>query len=178
MEYTLVLNASYEPLNVVHWKKALTLLFQGKVEVVAEHDREIRSVTFTVKLPSILRLLRFVKMEKRLGKVKFSRANIFLRDDDTCQYCGQKFCKEDLTFDHVIPAVQGGTKSWENIVTCCIGCNNKKGGRSPQEAGMHLIRRPKAPKWLPKTLTITIGIRNFPDSWRDYLYWNIELDSQ
>jgi hypothetical protein len=82
-----------------------------------------------------------------------------------------------LTFDHVIPVVKGGSKTWDNIVTCCFDCNHRKGGRTPEEAGMHLIRRPKVPDWIPGMIRITIGLRSAPDSWRDYLYWNVELDT-
>jgi len=177
MEHTLVLNASYEPINVVSWKRALNLLCRGKVEVLAEYDREIRSISFTVKLPSVLRLLKYVKIRKKLQRVKFSRANIYARDHHTCQYCGKKCDAEDLTFDHVVPIVMGGTKTWENIVTCCIACNHRKGGRTPDNAGMTLIRRPKEPEWVPSMLHFTIGFRTAPQSWRDYLYWNIELES-
>ncbi len=175
MERTLVLNASYEPINIIPWKKAITLLFQGKVEVIAEYDREIRSVSFSIKLPSILRLLRYVKMKNNFARVKFTRMNIYRRDDFTCQYCGQKMPTEELTFDHVVPVARGGDKRWENIVTCCIDCNHRKGGRTPEEAGMRLVRTPRAPDWLP-AIKFTIGFRNAPESWRDYLYWNVELE--
>ena len=177
MENTLVLNASYEPINIISWKRALHLLCLGKVEVLAEYDCEIRSVSFTVKLPSVLRLLKYVKIRKANQKVKFSRANIYARDQHTCQYCGEKCSAENLTFDHVIPIVMGGTKTWENIVTCCIDCNHRKGGRTPEKAGMALIRRPKEPEWIPSMLRITIGFRNAPQAWRDFVYWNIELES-
>ena len=85
MEHTLVLNASYEPINIISWKRALTLLYQGKVEVLAEYDREIRSISFTIKLPSVLRLLKYVKIRKRFQHVKFCRANIYARDNLICQ---------------------------------------------------------------------------------------------
>ena len=174
MEQALLLNASYEPLKVVDWQKAITLLCQGKVEVIAEHDREIRSVTITFRLPSVIRLLRFVKIRRRFDYVPFSRANIYARDTHTCQYCRQVFEPADLTFDHVVPVAQGGRKDWENIVTCCISCNRRKGGRTPAEAGMRLLRHPKRPDSAP--VSIKIGIRNAPQSWRDYLYWHVELD--
>jgi len=176
MEHTLVLNASFEPINIVPWQKAITLLFQGKVEVLAEYNREIRAVSFTIKLPSVLRLLKYVRMRKRFPHVKFNRANIYARDRHTCQYCGTRRSTEDLTFDHVIPVVTGGGKTWHNIVTCCIDCNHRKGGRTPEGAGMRLIRRPKEPEWVPSMLHITIGFRSAPESWRDYFYWNIELE--
>jgi len=175
MEQTLLLNASYEPLKIVNWQKAITLLCQGKVEVVREYDREIRAVSFTLRLPSVIRLLRYIKIKRRFDYVPFSRANIYARDDHTCQYCGDSFSTNDLTFDHVVPVAHGGRKDWENIVTCCVTCNRKKGGRTPAEAGMTLLRMPKRPDSAP-AIRITVGLRNAPESWRDYLYWNVELD--
>ena len=176
MEHALLLNATYEPIKVIHWKRAITLLFQGKVEVLEFYDREIRGVAITFRLPAVLRLLRIVKI-KRLHRVKFSRANIFARDAYRCQYCGEKFESRYLTFDHVIPAVRGGRKTWGNIVTACWRCNNRKSGRTPTEARMRLIQPPVEPKWLP-SVTLTIGIKHTPESWRDYLYWNLELDTE
>jgi 5-methylcytosine-specific restriction endonuclease McrA len=175
MEQTLLLNASYEPLKVVHWQKAVTLWCQGKVEIISVYDREIRSVSFTFRLPSVIRLLRYVRIKRRFDYVPFSRANIYARDDYRCQYCGESLPAGELTFDHVVPVAQGGRKDWENIVTCCIGCNRTKGGRTPHEAGMRLIRTPKRPEAVP-ALRITIGLRHAPDHWRDYLYWNVELE--
>jgi 5-methylcytosine-specific restriction endonuclease McrA len=175
MEQTLLLNATYEPLKVVHWQKAITLWCQGKVEIIASHDREIRAVSFSVRLPSVIRLLRYVRIKKRFDYVPFSRANIYARDGYTCQYCGDQFPTQELTFDHVVPVSQGGRKDWENIVTCCVGCNRRKGGRTPEEARMRLIKPPRRPDSAP-AIRITIGLRNAPDSWRDYLYWNLELD--
>ncbi len=173
---TLLLNATYEPLRVLNWKRAVTLLWQGKVEVLEVYDQEIRGVSFTLKLPSVLRLLRVVKVKNWNRSVKFSRANIFLRDRYSCQYCKKRFRTEELTFDHVLPIARGGKKTWENIVTACIRCNNKKSGRTPEEARMKLVKKPEKPNWQP-SITLTIGIKNRPESWRDYLYWNIELDS-
>ena len=175
MEQALLLNASYEPLKVVHWQKAVTLWCQGKVEVIAVHDREIRAVSFSFKLPSVIRLLRFVKIRRRFDYVPFSRANIYARDNYTCQYCSESMQTGDLTFDHVVPVAQGGRKDWENIVTSCITCNRKKGGRTPEQARMHLVRHPRRPDKAP-AIRITFGIRNAPESWRDYVYWNVELD--
>jgi len=175
MEQTLLLNASYEPLKVVHWRKAITLFCQGKVEVIAEYDREIRAVSVTFKLPSVIRLLRFVRIRRRFDYVPFSRANIYARDNHVCQYCNEAFSTADLTFDHVVPVAKGGRKDWENIVTCCVPCNRRKGGRTPHEAGMKLVRTPRRPDSAP-AIRITVGLRNAPESWRDYLYWNVELD--
>ncbi len=178
MEHTLVLNATYEPINVVSWKRALNLLCQGKVEVLAEYDREVRGIQFTIKMPSVLRLLKYVNIRRHHRHVKFCRANIYARDHNTCQYCGRKCTTEDLTFDHVVPAVKGGSRTWDNIVSCCFGCNHRKGGRTPEEAGMRLIRKPREPDWVPTMLHITIGFRTAPQAWRDYLYWNIELERE
>jgi 5-methylcytosine-specific restriction endonuclease McrA len=175
MEQTLLLNATFEPLKVVHWQKAVTLWCQGKVEIVSVYDREIRAVSFTFKLPSVIRLLRFVHIKRRVDYVPFSRANIYARDRYSCQYCGGTFATSELTFDHVTPVAHGGRKDWENIVTCCISCNRKKGGRTPEQAGMRLIRHPRRPDKAP-ALRITIGLRNAPESWRDYIYWNVALD--
>jgi 5-methylcytosine-specific restriction endonuclease McrA len=176
MEQALLLNASYEPLKVVDWRKAITLWCQGKVEVIAVHDREIRSVTVSFKLPSVIRLLRFVRIKRRFDYVPFSRENIYTRDGDTCQYCNEVCPRAELTFDHVIPVAQGGRKDWENIVTCCVDCNRRKGGRTPAEAGMHLVKVPRRPDSHAIRINIKIGLRSTPESWRDYLYWNLELD--
>jgi 5-methylcytosine-specific restriction endonuclease McrA len=172
MDQTLVLNATYEPLRVVPWQKAITLLFQGKVEVIAHYDREIRGVTVRVRLPSVLRLLRHVRMKRSPADVPFSRANVYARDDHTCQYCGDRCPPSQLTFDHVVPAARGGRKEWENIVTCCIACNRRKGDRLPEQAGLRLVRRPRRPPAHPH-LTLRLGVHRAPDSWRDYLYWDL-----
>jgi 5-methylcytosine-specific restriction endonuclease McrA len=177
MEQTLLLNATYEPLKVVHWQKAVTLWCQGKVEIVAVHDREVRAVSFAFKLPSVIRLLRYVKIRKRFDYVPFSRANIYARDRHTCQYCNKAYQTPDLTFDHVVPVSRGGRKDWENIVTCCVTCNRRKGGRTPAEARMRLVRSPRRPESAP-AIRITIGLRHTPESWRDFLYWNLELDEE
>ena len=172
MEQVLLLNITYEPLKIVNWKKAITLLLLGKVEVLEEYGTEIHSVSFTVKLPSVIRLLRLVKRPN--AAIKFSRQNIYARDKYHCQYCGKRFSSEDLTYDHVIPKSRGGKTKWTNIVTCCVQCNRRKGGHFPEEVDMELIRTPSRPKWLP-ALKITIGFKEIPKSWRDYLYWNVEL---
>ncbi|MGB0909992.1 MAG: HNH endonuclease [Nitrospirales bacterium] len=177
MEMTLLLNATYEPLRVVGWQKAITLLWQGKVEVLEFHERDVRGVSISFKLPSVMRLLKMVKLRRNYHAVKFSRINIFTRDNYTCQYCEKPFRTEELTFDHVMPIAKGGKKTWENIVTACWRCNNRKSGRLPHEASMKLLKKPVKPRWTPR-LTLMIGIRNAPESWRDYLYWNMELDAE
>lgn len=173
MERTLLLNATYEPLQVIPWQRAITLIWSGKAEVVEEWDAEIHSVSFSMKIPSVLRMLFPVKIRRR-APVKFTRLNIFTRDGFTCQYCAEKFDTEELTFDHVVPVAQGGKKSWDNIVTACIDCNSKKEGRTPEQAGMKLLRKPKQPTWA-QCITVTIGLKTMPKTWADYLYWNVEL---
>jgi 5-methylcytosine-specific restriction endonuclease McrA len=172
MEQTLVLNATYEPLRIVPWQKAMTLLFQGKVEVIAVHDREIRGVTVRVKLPSVLRLLRHVRMKRAFAQVPFSRANVYARDDHRCQYCAKSFPPAQLTFDHVLPVARGGLKGWDNIVTCCIPCNRRKGDHTPEEIGFQLLRKPRRPDAL-RPLTFSLGVNRTPESWRDYLFWDL-----
>ena len=163
-----MLNASFEPLHIVTWQRALQLLFQGKVEVVEESEHEVRTVRFTIKVPAVLRLLTYVPLSRKKEIVRFSRINIFLRDQCNCQYCGVRFSKSHLTLDHVIPIVQGGKKCWENIVTACKPCNQKKGGRTPVQASMHLVRKPKQPAWLPAA-NLQMGIVRTPERWKIYL---------
>ena len=168
----MLLNITYAPLKIIGWKKAITLLTLGKVEVIEEYGREIHSVTFTIKLPSVVRLLQMVRRPK--NPVRFSRQNIYARDRYRCQYCGDKFASEELTYDHVTPKSRGGRTQWENIVTCCVNCNRQKGGRTPSEASMRLIKNPMRPTWVP-SIRITIEVHKIPESWRDYLYWNVEI---
>lgn len=168
MTHALVLNASFEPLHIVTWQRALQLLFQGKVEVIEESDHEVRTVRLTIKVPAVLRLLTYVPIARKREIVRFSRINIFIRDQHTCQYCGDKFHRTHLTLDHVIPIVQGGKKNWENIVTACKPCNQKKGGRTPAQAGFQLIKKPKQPTWLPAA-NLHMGISRTPERWKLYL---------
>jgi 5-methylcytosine-specific restriction endonuclease McrA len=172
MEQVLLLNLSYEPLKVIDWRKAITLLCLGKVEVIEEYGRNIHSVSVTIRLPAVVRLLRLVKRPK--SPVRFSRQNIYARDRHRCQYCGRRFPTEELTYDHVLPRSRGGRTEWKNIVTCCVTCNRKKGGKTPEEAGMRLVRKPSRPAWVP-AVRITIGVGQIPSAWQDYLYWNVEL---
>ncbi len=175
MEQTLLLNASFEPIKVIDWQRAMTLLCQGKVEIVEEHDREVRAVRFSFKLPSIVRLLRYVHIRRQRDVVPFTRSNIYARDKYTCQYCAKVFQTEELTFDHVVPQAQGGHKSWENIVTACVECNRRKDNRTPAEAGMPLLSVPVRPS-STSILRVSIGIRKMPRSWLEFCYWNVELD--
>lgn len=171
---TLLLSQSYEPIKVISWQRAITLLFLGKVEVVEEYGDAVRSVTFIIKIPSVVRLLRAFRRHHR--PVKFSRVNIYARDGYRCQYCGIRCGMADLTYDHVVPRAKGGKTTWENIVTCCYPCNGKKGNRTPSEAGLKLRTQPARPQWVP-AVTIRVSTRSVPDAWRDYLYWTGEIES-
>lgn len=171
---TLLLNSTYEPLKVISWQRAVTLLWLGKVEIIRSYDRDIRAVTFRIRMPAVVRLLRFVRRKR--PQISFSRRNLFARDEYRCQYCGRRHESPELTYDHVTPRSQGGRTEWTNIVTCCVECNRRKGGRTPEQAGMRLMRPPKRPEHLPGVITVTIGLQSAPDAWRDFLYWNVSLD--
>lgn len=174
MEWTLLLNSTFEPLNVIHWKKAITMLILGKVEVIEEYERIIKGVNFSIRLPAVVRLRRYIKRVNPF--IKFSRQNLYVRDGGRCQYCGSTFEPKELTYDHVIPRSRGGQTDWTNVVSCCPACNLKKGGRTPEEAGMSLIRKPKPPIWIP-LLAMSLGIQETPEVWKSYLYLNLESTS-
>ena len=129
----MVLNASYEPLKIVSWQKAVILWFQGKVEILEHHNAFASSVSQKFQLPSIIRLKSYVRIRNQ-NVVRFCRENIYKRDRYTCQYCEAAFPTRDLTLDHVLPVSKGGLKSWTNIVTACRDCNQKKGNKTPREA--------------------------------------------
>jgi 5-methylcytosine-specific restriction endonuclease McrA len=169
---TLLLSQSYEPIRLIPWQRAFTLLTLGKVEVVEEYDRDIRTRHVIFKVPAVVRLLRAFRRHRK--PVKFSRVNIYARDKYRCQYCGDKAPVSDLTYDHVIPRAQGGKTTWTNIVTSCYACNRAKGNRTPAQAGMKLRTEPVQPRWVP-AVSIRISTTSVPDAWRDYLYWTGDL---
>ncbi len=175
MRHALVLNASFEPLHIVPWQRAIQLLFQGKVQVIEEFEQEIRTVSLAIKIPAVLRLVHYVHIQHKKDLIRFSRANIFIRDRYRCQYCGEHFKKCSLTLDHVIPIVQGGAKCWENIVTACKPCNQKKGGRTPAQAHVSLIWTPKKPHWLPTSPSLHFETGRIPLSWNAYLRQDLDL---
>jgi 5-methylcytosine-specific restriction endonuclease McrA len=170
---TLLLSQGYEPIKVIAWQRAITLLFLGKVEVIEEYSSSVRSVTFVLRIPAVVRLLRAFRRHHK--PVKFSRVNIYARDHYTCQYCGDRLTVSELTYDHVVPRSQGGATDWTNIVTCCHDCNRVKGGRTPRQAGMQLRAAPMQPNWVP-AVSIRVSLRSVPEAWRDYLYWTSELE--
>lgn len=171
---TLVLDQGYQPHRIISWQRAVTLLFAGKVEVVEEYDEDIRSVTITIKMPAVVRLLRAVRGKKRA--VKFSRINVATRDDFRCQYCSERKVLRKLTYDHVVPRSQGGRTTWDNIVMACYECNEAKGDRTPQQAGMRLRKQPAKPKWLPVVAFRIDPSLNIPDAWANWLYWHGALE--
>lgn len=166
---TLVLDQGWQPHRVVSWQRAVGMLFGGKVEVVEEYAEEIRSVSITIRMPAVVRLLRTVR--RRTTTPRLTRAHVLARDGFCCQYCGRRMTVSQSTFDHVLPRSRGGTTSWENIVAACRGCNGRKGGRTPEEAGMRLRVAPRHPDWLPG-VTIAMTVSKVPDAWRTWLYWN------
>ena len=175
----LVLNAdfrplSYFPLSVVSWQDAMRAVFRETVTVVSEYERTVRSPTREYKLPSVLALKEYVRTS---ASPAFTRFNVFLRDQWSCQYCGDKFKTHELTFDHVVPRSRGGRTNWENIVAACRPCNTMKGSRLPDDIGMYPIIKPRR----PSVHQLQEHGRKFPpnflhESWRDFLYWDTELD--
>ena len=175
----LVLNAdfrplSYYPLSLWSWQDTIKAVFLDRVNIVSEYDKVVRSPSFEFRLPSVVSLKTYVKPSRTPA---FTRFNVFLRDRFTCQYCGDKFCSKDLTFDHVIPKSKGGTSKWDNIVSVCVDCNVEKGNRLLKGSGMHLLNPPRQPSFYE----LQNSARGFPprflhETWRDYLYWDSQLD--
>jgi 5-methylcytosine-specific restriction endonuclease McrA len=175
----LVLNAdfrplSYFPLSLWSWQDAIKAVFLDRVSVISEYDRTIRSPSLQMKLPSVIALKEYIPAARRPA---FTRFNVFLRDKFDCQYCGESFNTHDLTFDHLVPRSLGGRTTWLNVVTACAPCNLRKGNRLAHQAGMHPIRAPHE----PNSTELQENGRAFPpnylhQSWRDFLYWDSELD--
>lgn len=166
---TLILNHYMYPHRVASWQDAITELFTDKVEILRWYDDVIvyhnAERGITMKMPAVARLLKPIATHKK--GVKFSRVNVMARDNFVCQYCGSKFGMADLNYDHVIPRVQGGKTVWENIVTSCYDCNDKKGARTPEQAKMKLIRKPFRPKTLPLAQPV-LAMRDIPEEWEPW----------
>jgi 5-methylcytosine-specific restriction endonuclease McrA len=196
----LVLNRLYMAVHVCNVRRAFCLLCGNLAEVVeldagryTSYDfqswREIselkarykdpdedwiQSVNFEIQVPRVIRLLVYDRLPKQ--SVRFNRRNLFARDGNRCQYCGRKFPPAELSLDHVMPRSRGGATNWENVVCSCVKCNVKKGGRTPEEARMHLIKPPTKPKRSP-LLTIKLGNPKYR-SWKSFLddaYWTVDL---
>jgi 5-methylcytosine-specific restriction endonuclease McrA len=190
----LVLNRVYQPIHVTSVKRAFSLLYQGIARAV---DREYRTFDFEswadlaavvgedsigtphrrIRVPRVILLVAYEHLPK--ARVRFSRLNIYARDNNTCQYCGKKLPRNELNLDHVIPRALGGITSWENVVCSCVPCNLRKGGRTPESAGLSLLRRPTRPRWTP--LFRAPAKKLYYTEWLPFLsradlaYWNTEL---
>ncbi|QSB44897.1 HNH endonuclease [Tsuneonella flava] len=173
----LVLNAdytplSYYPLSLWPWQTAIKAVFLERVDIVASYDREVHSPSLDMKIPSVIALRQYVRPSEFPA---FTRFNLFLRDRFTCQYCGSE---KDLTFDHVVPRRAGGRTTWENIATACAPCNLRKGGRTPEQAAMRLAVNPIRPtSWQLHQQGKLFPPGYLHETWRDWLYWDIELEA-
>jgi 5-methylcytosine-specific restriction endonuclease McrA len=172
-ERTLLLTQGYEPIQIISWQRAITLLTLDKVDVVEAYDAQIRAVSIAMHVPAVVRLRKAVRRHAK--PVKFSRVNIYSRDNHCCQYCGVTCGVDELTYDHVVPRSKGGQTTWENIVSACYACNRIKANRTPGEAGMKLLKVPARPTWMP-SVQIRVSASSVPDAWRDYVYWTAEID--
>jgi len=176
----LVLNAdfrplSYYPLSLCSWQVAIKAVFLKRVSVIENYEKEVHSPSTTFKLPSVIALKDYVTS---LRKPAFTRFNVFLRDNFTCQYCQNKFSANELTFDHLIPKCLNGKTVWTNVVSACTACNLKKGRKLITQGEMSLVK----PPFKPSATQLQNNGRNFPPnylhkSWRDYLYWDTELET-
>jgi 5-methylcytosine-specific restriction endonuclease McrA len=187
----LVLNRLFQAIQVTTVKKAFCLLYKGHVRAVnpdystcawedwvdvppQPEEESIVTPTVRIRVPRVVLLVDFEGVPRH--EVRFTRKNIFYRDKNRCQYCGHRFATRDLNLDHVVPLSRGGKSTWENVVCCCIPCNSRKGGRTPEEAHMRLIHVPARPRWHPLVrLSLTSGQY---EAWRNFLdavYWNTEL---
>jgi 5-methylcytosine-specific restriction endonuclease McrA len=190
----LVLNSLYQAVQVTGVRRAFKLFYSGRATALApdfvSYDFDdwcdlparagepmIRTPTRAIRIPRVIQLIHYSRLPSR--EVRFTRRNIFYRDRCRCQYCGKVFSQKGLNLDHVVPLSRGGDSRWENVVCACIGCNTRKGNRTPEGAGMRLIRKPKKPAGHPMLRTIWIG--PCPDEWKTFLdeaYWNVELSDE
>ncbi|CAN5206840.1 HNH endonuclease [soil metagenome] len=197
----LVLNRLFMAVHIISVRRAFCLLCKDLAEVVSmedgqyatydfsswrevseyraqlfreEDDDWLRTVNCEIQVPRVIRLVSYEKLPKQT--VKFNRRNIFARDNNQCQYCGKKFPISELSLDHIVPRSQAGASTWENIVCACLACNVRKGGRTPKQAHMSLIRKPEKPKRSPM-LNLKLSHKKY-QSWRTFLdnaYWSVEL---
>ena len=165
MSSVLLLNATYEPLNVVSVRRAIILLLKEKAEVLEATDQRIRSERLSLPTPLVIRLVYYVRVPRRLN-IPVTRRTVMMRDNYTCQYCGAQPGKSNLTVDHVIPKVRGGTMIWGNVVCACKVCNVRKGARTPREARMRLRATPERPRYVAMVV-----LSNSPahQAWTKYL---------
>lgn len=169
MQRALLLDRNYMALSVVPWQKAVKLIVKGKaepVEVEVEKISTVRHASGQFTIPSILRLVTVIPWKAHMGRMRFSRRNMLIRDNHECQYCGIRVGKQSTTIDHVIPQSRGGRTDYLNCVTSCKTCNNQKSNRTPQEAGMKLRNRPRRPTFLA---LYKHHLKNPPNEWGDYI---------
>ncbi len=167
-EPVLVLNATFEPINVTAVRRAMVLLLKGVAQAEELHPAEVHSPSKSLKVPSVIRLLAYRHIPQQTRAL--SRKNILLRDRNTCQFCGCTFPASELTLDHVLPRSRGGRSSWENLVACCYQCNNQKGDHTPEEVGLELVRRPR-PFTLHTSRQLMRLIGHKDEKWRKYLFY-------
>ena len=161
--HVLVLNQNYEPLSVCSAKRAIILVFLGKAEIIEHHDLSVRSISYSFPLPSVVRLILYIQVPRK--GIILSRRNVIKRDGHRCQYCGSNHGA--MTVDHVVPKLNGGRDTWENLVCACIKCNNIKGNRAPEQAGLRLLRQPKRPTHIT-FIQQFVGISD--QRWKQYLF--------
>jgi 5-methylcytosine-specific restriction endonuclease McrA len=165
---------SYFPLSLWSWQDAVKAVFLDRVSVLSEYDVEVHSPSHAMRLPSVIALRDYIPSARRPA---FTRFNVFLRDSFECQYCGDGFPAHDLTFDHVIPRSRGGLTSWTNVVAACGPCNLRKGSKLPRECHMLPRQEPRAPtSWELQDNGRAFPPNHLHESWRDYLYWDSELE--
>ncbi len=165
---TLILNHYMVPHRIASWQDAITELFTGKVEIVSWYDEVVYHNAergITMKMPAVARLLKPVSAFKK--GVKFSRINVMVRDGFRCSYCGAKHPMDELNYDHVVPRKQGGKTVWDNIATSCFSCNGRKGARTPEQAGMKLLKKPFRPKTLP-LIEPVLAMKTIPEEWKPF----------
>ena len=159
--YTLKLDAAYQPIEIIDGNKGFSMVYSGRARVLENHDEQLNAL---FHYPSIIVLKNYIR--KRPLHLSPSRSNIYWRDDHQCQYCSKYFSRSELTLDHVIPKSRGGQKTWDNLVACCTPCNQKKGDRTPSEASMSLLKKPKRPRF--NIVRTKHGIR-IPTNWKKFI---------
>jgi 5-methylcytosine-specific restriction endonuclease McrA len=168
--HTLLLNQAMVPHRIEHWHLSVCRVIEQQVFVISETHNgqtfDVASPSRIVRIPSVAMLKSSVPANKK--GVKFSRINVLTRDNFQCQYCGHRFPRRELNYDHVVPRRLGGKTVWDNIVTSCYGCNSRKAGRTPEQAGMKLLKKPLRPKSLPLTMP-AVPIDKAPEEWADFL---------
>ena len=166
---TLKLDSSFRPIDIIESIEALVMCIIGKARVIASHTEEITTISESFTLPSVIVLNRYVKY--RFSYVACNKSNIFFRDQNKCQYCGNYKDDKSMTLDHILPKSLGGLNTWENLVAACKKCNQKKGNKTLQESGMKLLKKPKKPK--ASILRFLKGQKIDPQ-WKDYLWEQVD----